>query len=41
LLPDLEGVNTVDDQLRIAKMKANILPDEEVEIYRFEVNRYK
>jgi AmmeMemoRadiSam system protein A len=41
LLPDLEGVNTVEEQLRIAKMKAGILPDEDVEIYRFEVKRYK
>ena len=40
LLPDLEGVDTVEDQLRITKMKAGILPQEEVEIYRFEVKRY-
>lgn len=40
LLPDLEGVDTVEEQLRIAKMKAGILPSEEVEIYRFEVIRY-
>lgn len=41
LLPDIEGVDTVEDQLRIAKLKAGILPREEVEIYRFEVKRYK
>lgn len=41
LLPDLEGVDTVEEQLRIAKLKAGILPHEEVEIYRFEVKRYK
>jgi len=40
LLPDLEGVDTVEDQLRITKMKAGILPHEDVEIYRFEVKRY-
>jgi hypothetical protein len=40
LLPDLDGVDTVEEQLRIAKMKAGILPQDEVEIYRFEVNRY-
>ncbi len=40
LLPDLEGVDTVEEQLRITKMKAGILPHEEVEIYRFEVKRY-
>lgn len=41
LLPDLEGVNTVEEQLSIAKMKADILPHEEVEIFRFEVKRFK
>jgi len=40
LLPDLEGVDTVEEQLRITKMKAGILPHEDVEIYRFEVIRY-
>ena len=41
LLPDLEGVNTVEEQLKIARMKADILPHEEVEIYRFEVKRFR
>ncbi|MBM4129018.1 MAG: AmmeMemoRadiSam system protein A [Nitrospira sp.] len=41
LLPDLEGVDTVEEQLRITRMKAGILPDEDVEIYRFEVKRYR
>jgi len=41
LLPDIEGVDTVEDQLRIAKLKAGILPQEETEIFRFEVARYK
>lgn len=40
LLPDIEGVDTVDDQLKIAKMKAGIFPGEDVEIYRFTVERY-
>jgi AmmeMemoRadiSam system protein A len=40
LLPDLQGVDTVEEQLKITKMKAGILPHEEVEIYRFEVIRY-
>jgi AmmeMemoRadiSam system protein A len=40
LLPDLEGVDTVEDQLKIAKMKADIFSHEETEIYRFEVKRY-
>ncbi len=42
LLPDLEGVNSVDEQLRITKMKAGIAPDDrDIEIYRFTVERYK
>lgn len=42
LLPDLEGVDTVEEQLRITKMKAGIDPlDSNVEIYRFVVERYK
>jgi len=41
LLPDLEGVDTVEEQLRIAKMKAWINPDEKVEIFRFMVSRYR
>jgi len=40
LLPDLEGVDTPEEQLRITKIKAGIPPQEEVEIYRFEVKRY-
>jgi AmmeMemoRadiSam system protein A len=41
LLPDLEGVDTVEEQLRIAAMKAGIPAGEEMKIYRFEVKRYK
>lgn len=42
LLPDLEGVNTVEEQLRITKMKAGIDPAvRDVEIYRFTVQRHK
>jgi AmmeMemoRadiSam system protein A len=40
LLPDLEGVDTVDEQIRIASVKAGISPEEEKELYRFEVKRY-
>jgi uncharacterized protein len=40
LLPDLEGVDTVERQLEITKMKAGINPrDTDVEIYRFFVER--
>lgn len=41
LLPDLEGVDTVDEQISIASMKAGIYVGEEIELYRFEVKRYK
>ncbi len=41
LLPDLEGVDTVQQQLAIAMAKAGISPGEPVKIYRFTVNRYK
>lgn len=41
LLPDLEGVNTVDEQLQIACDKADIDFDEDYKIERFEVVRYK
>jgi AmmeMemoRadiSam system protein A len=41
LLPDLEGVTTVEEQLRIARIKAGISPhDEGCVIYRFKVKRY-
>lgn len=40
LLPDLEGVDTAEEQLRIACQKAGIRPDEKYAIERFEVIRY-
>ncbi|ADL11749.1 AmmeMemoRadiSam system protein A [Acetohalobium arabaticum] len=42
LLPNLEGVETVEKQLEIAKRKAGLSPTEEdVELKRFKVTRYK
>ena len=41
LLPDLEGVDSVERQLEICRLKAGIAPDEPVKLYRFEVKRYK
>jgi MEMO1 family protein len=41
LLPDLEGVDTVDQQIDICRMKGDIDPDQPVKLYRFEVKRYK
>ena len=40
LLPDLEGVDTVFDQIAIAKQKAGIAPDEDAQLERFEVVRH-
>ena len=41
LLPDLEGVDSVEYQIDICRQKAGIMPDEPVKLYRFEVKRYK
>lgn len=41
LLPDLEGINTSEEQVDIARRKAGIGPDEAVKLARFEVIRYK
>jgi len=41
LLPDLEGVDTVDQQISIALDKAGILSNEDYSIEKFEVNRHK
>ena len=41
LLPDLEGVDTVDYQIDICRQKAGIAPNEPIKLYRFEVKRYK
>lgn len=41
LLPDLEGVDTVDQQIQICCAKAGIGPKEPLKLYRFEVKRYK
>ncbi len=40
LLPDLEGVDTVRQQVDIARQKAGIGPEEPVELQRFEVVRH-
>lgn len=41
LLPDLDGVDTPEQQVAIAKQKAGIRPDEEVKLQRFEVIRHR
>ena len=40
LLPDLEGVDTVEDQIDIARRKAGIRPGERLKLQRFEVVRH-
>ncbi|MDH5364026.1 MAG: AmmeMemoRadiSam system protein A [Dehalococcoidia bacterium] len=41
LLPDLEGVDTVERQIEICRLKGGIPFDEPVSLYRFEVKRFK
>lgn len=41
LLPDLEGVDSVEEQIAICRLKAGIAADEPVGLYRFEVRRFK
>jgi len=40
LLPDLPGITTAEEQIRLARMKAAIGPEEPVDLQRFEVKRY-
>jgi AmmeMemoRadiSam system protein A len=40
LLPDLEGVDTIEQQIDIARQKAGIYADEDFKIERFEIKRY-
>ncbi len=41
LLPELEGIDTVEKQIRIAKNKGGIKPHEKLSIERFKVTRFK
>lgn len=41
LLPNLEGVDSPEEQIAICRRKAGIGPEEPVELFRFEVRRYK
>ena len=41
LLPDLEGVDSIADQIRICRDKGKIADDEPLEMYRFRVDRYR
>lgn len=41
LLPDLEGVDSVEEQIHICRQKAGISARESVKLYRFQVKRYQ
>ena len=41
LLPDLEGIDSCEQQISIAMNKANILSAEGMTLWRFKVSRYK
>ncbi|MGQ9545825.1 MAG: AmmeMemoRadiSam system protein A [Dehalococcoidia bacterium] len=41
LLPDLEGVDSVEEQIAICRLKAGISASEPIKLYRFQVRRFK
>jgi AmmeMemoRadiSam system protein A len=41
LLPDLEGVGSVEEQIAICRLKAGISVGEPIRLYRFQVRRFK
>jgi len=41
LLPDLEGVDSVEEQIAICRLKAGMSASEPVKLYRFQVRRFK
>jgi AmmeMemoRadiSam system protein A len=41
LLPDLEGVDSVEEQMAICRLKAGMSAGEPVSLYRFQVRRFK
>jgi AmmeMemoRadiSam system protein A len=41
LLPDLEGVDSAEEQIIICRLKAGIPAGEPVKLYRFQVRRFK
>lgn len=41
LLPNIEGINSVDEQVRIAMQKAGIESEENIKLFRFEVERHE
>lgn len=41
LLPDIDGINSVNEQITIAREKAGIASDEEISLFRFTIERHK
>lgn len=41
LLPDIEGINSVQEQVSAAREKAGLRPHDQIELLRFEVRRYR
>jgi AmmeMemoRadiSam system protein A len=41
LLPDLEGVDSVEEQIAICRLKAGISAGEPIQLYRFQVRRFE
>jgi MEMO1 family protein len=41
LLPDLPGVDTIEEQIAICRLKAGIQSNEPIQLYRFQVRRYR
>ena len=41
LLPDLEGVDSTEEQIKICRAKGKIHDDEPIEMYRFKVDRFR
>ena len=41
LLPDIDGIDSVEEQVQIAKRKGNINDNEQIKLQRFEVIRHK
>ena len=41
LLPDLDGIDSIEKQITVARKKAGLGPEADIEIYRFPVKRYE
>jgi AmmeMemoRadiSam system protein A len=41
LLPDIDGIKNIKEQITIAREKGGVLPDEEISLFRFTVERHK